>query len=49
MNQYLYGQWGSDPLKPIPFVLVPEFYYEVVNKEKVVPDLHYDNLPSIGI
>lgn len=21
----------------------------IVNKEKVVPDLHYDNLPNIGI
>lgn len=38
------GQWGSDPLKPIPFVLVPE----IVNN-KAVSDLYCDNLPSTGI
>ena len=37
------GQWGSDPLKPIPFVLVPE----MVNN-KVVSDLHYDDLFTLG-
>lgn len=26
----------------------PEFYYQIINKE-VVPDLHYDHLPSIDI
>lgn len=40
MNQHLYGQWSSDPWKPISFVLVPEFYYGIVNNKKDIPDLH---------
>lgn len=49
MNQHSYGQKDSGPWKPIPIVLFPEFYYKIVTNEKAVPDLHYDNLPSIGI
>lgn len=38
MNQHLYEQYSSDSWKPIPFVLVPEFYDGIVNKEKAVPN-----------
>lgn len=49
MNRHLYGQQSSDPWKPISFVLVSEFYYGIVHKEKAVHGLHYDNLPSAKI
>lgn len=38
MNQHLYEQYSSHSWKPIPLVLVPEFYYGTVNKEKAVPN-----------
>ena len=49
MNQHLCRQQGSDVWKPIPSVLVPELYCGIVHKEKAVPDLRYDKLPSTGI